>query len=88
MTVGHSSKFKCQIYANFHVRVHTRTYNGLPEETGIFSPKLKPGKPKYGPSNGLVTRIIFKPIPLSMAEAKLQTVAFQHSPGLFILAII
>ena len=36
-----------------------------------FSPKPKPGKSKYGPSNGLVTHSHFKnlPIPLSMAEA-------------------
>ena len=38
---------------------------------GIFSSKSKPGKSKYGPCNGLVTKNNFKhlPIPLSMAEA-------------------
>ena len=38
---------------------------------GIFSPKARPGKSKYGPCNGLVTKNNFKhlPISLSMAEA-------------------
>ena len=38
---------------------------------GIFSPKAKPGKSKYGPNNGLVTGKNFKDLPIaaSMASA-------------------
>ena len=43
----------------------------LGNRRNIFSPKPKPGKSKYRPKNGLVTKENFTnlPIPLSMAEA-------------------
>ena len=44
-------------------------YAFLGMRSKIFSPKSRPGKSKYGPSNGLVTSRHFQHLPISMSTA-------------------